>query len=98
MPDALPVRQPVRVQRPQQVLLVVLAQHLVEQLVALEEAVGHVARVAAGVEIDGEVYEMRHPESAILMKSDLMLVYPEKDRCVIAATAQVSKVQPPQPA
>ena len=47
---------------------------------------------------NGEVYEVRHPENAILMKSNLMLVYPEKDNFVIAAMAQVSNVQPLQPA
>lgn len=45
---------------------------------------------------NGEVYEVRHPENAILMKSDFMLVYPEKDSFVIAAMAQVSNVQPAQ--
>jgi hypothetical protein len=47
---------------------------------------------------NGEVYEVRHPENAILMKSNLMLVYPEKDSFVIASMAQVSNVQPLQPA
>lgn len=45
---------------------------------------------------NGEVYEVRHRENAILMKSNLMLVYPEKDSFVIAAMAQVSNVQPAQ--
>lgn len=45
---------------------------------------------------NGEVYEVRHQENAILMKSNLMLVYPEKDTFVIAAMAQVANVQPAQ--
>lgn len=45
---------------------------------------------------NGEVYELRHRENAILMKSNLMLVYPERDTFVIAAMSQVSNVQPAQ--
>lgn len=45
---------------------------------------------------NGEIYEVRRPENAILMKSNLMLVYPEKDNFVIAAMTQVSNVQPAQ--
>ncbi|HUY93328.1 MAG TPA: hypothetical protein VMV10_31670 [Pirellulales bacterium] len=47
---------------------------------------------------NGEIHEVRHPENAILMKSNLMLVYPEKDSFVIAAMSQVSNVQPLQTA
>ena len=47
---------------------------------------------------NGEVHEVRHPENAIVMKSNLLLAYPEKDSFVFCALSHVSNVQPLQPA
>lgn len=46
---------------------------------------------------NGEIYQVRHPENAVVLKSNLFLFYPDKDSFVIAAMAQVSNVQPLQP-
>lgn len=45
---------------------------------------------------NGEVHEVRHPENAMLLKSSLLLVYPEKDNFVICDWSHVSNVQPVQ--
>ena len=47
---------------------------------------------------NGEVHQVRHPENAVVLKSDLFLFYPEKDSFVICAWSHVSNVQPLQPA
>ncbi|HUY33776.1 MAG TPA: hypothetical protein VMV69_13580 [Pirellulales bacterium] len=45
---------------------------------------------------NGEVHEVRHPENAVLLKSNLFLFYPEKDSFVISAVSHVAGVQPLQ--
>ena len=45
---------------------------------------------------NGEVHEVRHQENAILMKSNLLLAYPEKDSFVFCALSHVANVQPLQ--
>lgn len=47
---------------------------------------------------NGEVHEVRHPENAILMKSNLLVVYPENDNFVICSLSHISNVQPAQSA
>ncbi len=45
---------------------------------------------------NGEVHEVRHPENAVLLMSNLLLVYPEKDSFVVCAWSHVAGAQPLQ--
>lgn len=41
----------------------------------------------------GDVYEVRHPEFAFLLKSKLVIGYPDSDREVICALLHIVSVQ-----
>lgn len=45
---------------------------------------------------NGEVHEVRHPENAVLLKSNLFIGFPEKDTFALCALSHVSSVQPLQ--
>jgi hypothetical protein len=45
---------------------------------------------------NGEVYEIRHPELAILTKSQLVIAYPDSDRIVISALLHIASAEVPQ--
>lgn len=47
---------------------------------------------------NGEVHEVRQPGNIIVMKSNLLLTYLEKDSFVFRALSHVSNVQPLQAA
>ena len=42
---------------------------------------------------NGEVYEIRHPECALVMKTKVIVGYPEEDRTVTCALVHVSSVE-----
>ena len=41
---------------------------------------------------NGETYEVRHPEFAILLKSNLVIGYPESDRIAIAPLIHINNI------
>jgi hypothetical protein len=47
---------------------------------------------------NGEVHEVRHPECAIVMKTKVILGYPEEDRAVDCALIHVNTIEPLQAA
>ena len=47
---------------------------------------------------NGEVHEVRHPECAIVMKTKVILGYPEEDRSVSCALIHINTVEPLQAA
>jgi len=47
---------------------------------------------------NGEVHEVRHPECAIVMKTKVILGYPEEDRAVHCALIHVNTIEPLQAA
>jgi len=47
---------------------------------------------------NGEVHEVRHPECAIVMKTKVILRYPEEDRAVDCALIHVNTIEPLQAA
>jgi hypothetical protein len=42
---------------------------------------------------NGEVYEIRHPECALVMKTKVIVGYPEEDRSVTCALVHISSVE-----
>lgn len=44
----------------------------------------------------GEVHEVRHPENAVVLKSNLFIGFPEKDSFALCALSHVTEVQPLQ--
>jgi hypothetical protein len=44
----------------------------------------------------GEIYEVRHPENAMLLRTNLLIGFPEKDSFALCALSHVSTVQPLQ--
>jgi len=42
---------------------------------------------------NGEVYEIRHPECALVMKTKVIVGYPEEDRTVTCSLVHVSSVE-----
>jgi hypothetical protein len=42
---------------------------------------------------NGEVYEIRHPECAIVMKTKVIVGYPEEDRTVTCALVHINSVE-----
>ena len=42
---------------------------------------------------NGEVHEIRHPECALVMKTKMMVYYPDNDRSVTCALAHVNSVE-----
>ena len=44
----------------------------------------------------GEVHEVRHPENAVVLKSNLFIGFPEKDTFALCAMGNISEVQPLQ--
>ena len=44
----------------------------------------------------GEVHEVRHPENAMLLKTNLLIGFPEKDSFALCALSHVTEVQPLQ--
>jgi hypothetical protein len=47
---------------------------------------------------NGEAHEVRHPECAIVMKTKVILGYPEEDRSVYCALIYINTVEPLQAA
>lgn len=47
---------------------------------------------------NGEVHEVRHPECAIVMKTKIILGYPEEDRSVYCPLIHINTVEPLQAA
>jgi hypothetical protein len=47
---------------------------------------------------NGEAHEVRHPECAIVMKTKVILGYPEEDRSVSCALIHINTVEPLQAA
>ena len=45
---------------------------------------------------NGETHEIRHPEVAVLLKTNLFIGYPETDSFVLCALSHVASVQPLQ--
>ncbi len=45
---------------------------------------------------NGDVHEVRHPENAVLLKSNLFIGFPERDSFVLCALSHVLSVQPLQ--
>jgi hypothetical protein len=41
----------------------------------------------------GEVYEIRHPECALVMKTKVIVGYPEEDRTVTCALVHINSVE-----
>jgi hypothetical protein len=42
---------------------------------------------------NGEVYEIRHPECALVMKTKVIVGYPEEDRSVTCALVHINSVE-----
>jgi hypothetical protein len=42
---------------------------------------------------DGEVHEIRHPENVVLLKSRIIIGYPETDRAVHCALIHVNSIE-----
>jgi hypothetical protein len=42
---------------------------------------------------NGEVYEIRHPECALVMKTKVIVGYPEEDRTVTCALVHINSVE-----
>lgn len=42
---------------------------------------------------NGEVYEIRHPECALVMKTKVIVGYPEEDRTVTCALVNINSVE-----
>jgi hypothetical protein len=42
---------------------------------------------------NGEVFEVRHPECAIVMKTRVIVGYPEEDRTVTCALVHINSVE-----
>ncbi|HQU45446.1 MAG TPA: hypothetical protein PK867_21705 [Pirellulales bacterium] len=42
----------------------------------------------------GEIHEVRHPENAVVLKSNLFTGFPEKDTFASCALSHVTEVQP----
>ena len=42
---------------------------------------------------NGEVFEVRHPERAIVMKTRVIVGYPEEDRTVTCALVHINSVE-----
>lgn len=42
---------------------------------------------------NGEVHEIRHPESAFVMKTRVLVYYPEEDRSVMCALVHINSVE-----
>jgi hypothetical protein len=45
---------------------------------------------------NGEAHEIRHPECAFVMKSRVIVYYPDDDRSVTCALIHVNSVETPQ--
>ena len=45
---------------------------------------------------NGETYEVRHPEFAILLKSTIVIGYPDSDRIGIASLLHINNVDFPE--
>lgn len=45
---------------------------------------------------DGEAHEVRHPENAMILKTNLLIGFPEKDTFALCALSHVTEVQPLQ--
>ena len=42
---------------------------------------------------DGEVHEVRHPENAVLLKTKMLIGYPETDRAVHISLIHVNSIE-----
>jgi hypothetical protein len=42
---------------------------------------------------NGEVHEIRHPECAFVMKTRVLVYYPEEDRSVMCALVHINSVE-----
>ena len=47
---------------------------------------------------NGEAHEVRHPENVVLLKSRLIVGYPEADRAVHCSLIHINSIEAPQAA
>ena len=43
--------------------------------------------------LNGEVHEIRHPECAFVMKTKVIVYYPDDDRCVTCSLVHVNSIE-----
>jgi hypothetical protein len=48
------------------------------------------------ISASGEIFEVRHPENAMLLRTNLLIGFPEKDSFALCALSHVSAVPPLQ--
>lgn len=44
----------------------------------------------------GEVHEVRHPENALILKTNLLIGFPEKDTFALCALSRITETRPLQ--
>ncbi|HUY32120.1 MAG TPA: hypothetical protein VMV69_05010 [Pirellulales bacterium] len=46
----------------------------------------------------GEAHQVRHPETVILMRTTLVIAYPETERVAVCSLPHITSIETPQPA